>query len=69
MKGSGVWVHGKKRKKNALNHELDEDVVKIALKKKTYALSHVLDEDVVKIVDLLLFKRRKLRNGTRLEGG
>ena len=38
-------------------------------KKQTNALSHVLDEDVVKIVDLLLFKRRKLRNGTRLKGG
>ena len=49
-------------------NELDEDAVKIALKKK-YALSHVLDEDVVMIVDLLLFKRRKLRNGTRPEGG
>ena len=61
-------VKKRKKIKNALNHELDEDVVKIALKKK-YALSHVLDEDVVKIVDLLLFKRRKLRNGTRPEGG
>ena len=50
-------------------NELDEDAVKIALKKIKYALSHVLDEDVVMIVDLLLFKRRKLRNGTRPEGG
>ena len=33
------------------------------------ALSHELDEEVVKIADLLLFKRRRLRNGTRLEGG
>ena len=49
-------------------NELDEDAVKIAFKKK-YALSHVLDEYVVMIVDLLLFKRRKLRNGTRPEGG
>ena len=50
-------------------NELDEDAVKIALKHKKYALSHVLDEDVVMIVDLLLFKRRKFRNGTRPEGG
>ena len=48
-------------------NEQDEDAVKIALKKN--ALSHVLNEDVVMIVDLLLFKRRKLRNGTRPEGG